>query len=541
MAHGTGYTRSADAPRTFAAWIHERGIAGGDKVALEICDERRTYHQLDQHSDRVGAGFAGLGLMPGEHVSLMMANSIENVESWFGLSKAGLVEVPIHTASRGTALEYIVHHADSRAIVIDEEFVPHLATIAGRLPNLQHVIINGNPSSPTSDVVSLPSRLTTHDLRSVISDGAPPRLDQSRRDTCVILHSSGTTGPPKGVVLSHEAVLHLTRHLVWLMDYTADDRLYTTFPLFHNNAKYTSVCAAMECGGSLVMERKFSASGFWDTCRTKGITAFNYMGALLMMMHKQPEQPDDADNPVRIAFGAPCPVEIWEPFEERFGVKLVEVYGMTEAPMACENRLDDRRIGSAGKESMTYEVMIGDENDDPVPVNEPGEILVRPKESWSLFTEYYHQPQATVEAWRNLWFHTGDRGRMDEDGFVFFIDRTKDCIRRRGENISSWEIESCINTHPEVLESAAYGVSSDLSESDVMVVVVLRPDSDLDGRALLDFCHGKIAHFAIPRYVRFMDELPKNHAERVQKFHLRDEGITTDTWDRDAHGYSLRR
>ena len=352
------------------------------------------------------------------------------------------------------------------------------------------------------------------------ADHAAPHLDQRPRDTCAVLHSSGTTGPPKGVVLSHEAVLHLTRHLVWLMDYTSDDRLFTTFPLFHNNAKYTSVTAAMECGGSMVMERKFSASGFWDTARARGITAFNYMGALLMMMFKQPERPDDADNPVRIAFGAPCPVEIWEPFEERFGVRLVEVFGMTEAPMACENRLDDRRIGSAGKESMTYEVRVVDEGDAPCAPDEPGEIVVRPKHPWALFTEYYKNPEATVEAWRNLWFHTGDRGRMDADGFVYFIDRMKDCIRRRGENISSWEIESCINTLADVVESAAYGVASDLSESDVMVAVVRRPDSDLDAAAVLDHCQGKIAHFAVPRYVRFMDALPRNHAERVQKTEL---------------------
>ena len=325
-----------------------------------------------------------------------------------------------------------------------------------------------------------------------------------------MLHSSGTTGPPKGVVLSHEAVLHLTRHLVWLMDYTADDRLFTTFPLFHNNAKYTSVTAAMECGGSLVMERKFSASGFWDTARAKGITAFNYMGALLMMMFKQPERPDDADNPIRIAFGAPCPVEIWEPFEERFGVRLVEVFGMTEAPMACENRLDDRRIGSAGKESMTYEVRDRRRRrprrarpTSPARSSSARSTRGRCSPSTTRTRRRPSRPGATCGS------TPATAGRMDADGFVYFIDRMKDCIRRRGENISSWEIESCINTHPDIVESAAYGVASELSESDVMVAVVRRPDSDLDAAAVLDHCQGRIAHFAVPRYVRFMDALPK--------------------------------
>jgi crotonobetaine/carnitine-CoA ligase len=336
-------------------------------------------------------------------------------------------------------------------------------------------------------------------------------------------------------------VLHLTRHIVWLMGYASDDRLYTAFPLFHNNAKYTSVCAALECGGSLVMSKRFPVSTFWEMAREKEVTAFNYMGALLMMLHKQPPRDDDADNPVRIAFGAPCPVEIWEEFERRFGVDLVEVYGMTEAPMGCENRLDDRKIGSAGRESVTYQVRIVDENDEPVPPETPGEIVIRPKHSWALFTEYYKRPEETVEAWRNLWFHTGDRARMDADGFLFFLDRMKDSIRRRGENISTWEIESTLNTHPALLESAAYGVPSELSESDVMVAVVLRPGESIEPEALLDFCQGRMTYFAIPRYVRFMEALPKNHAERIQKFELRDEGVTSDTWDREAHGYKVAR
>ena len=331
-------------------------------------------------------------------------------------------------------------------------------------------------------------------------DTAPPSLNLSRSQPVSILHTSGTTGPPKGVIISHEAALHATRHLAWLMDYGPDDRLYTAFPLFHNNAKYTTAMPAMEAGGSFVMDQRFSVSRFWDTCREHGITAINYMGALLMMLFKQDPQPDDADNPVRIAFGAPCPVEIWEPFEERFDMKLVEV-----------------------------------------PRGTPGQIVARPKFPDALFSGYYKRPDATVEAWRNLWFHSGDRGMMDEDGFVYFIDRMKDNIRRRGENISSWEVESVVNTHPEIVEGAAYGVASELSEQEVMVAVVRTEGSTLGPEELLDFCQGKMSHFAVPRYVRWMDALPKNHAQRVQKFALRDEGITDDTWDRESVGYVVRR
>ena len=540
MAKGASFTLRPDDPHTFPEWVRHRARIGGDKLALEVNGVPRTYAELDDRTDRYAAGFTSLGLEQGDHVALMMANSVENVEAWFGLQKAGIVEVPIHTASRGAALRYIVDHADAKALVIDEVFLPHLEPVIGELPKLRQLIVNRN--EPAEEPVELPGRLAFHELADLTHTGAPvPRPTVEKRDTAVVLHSSGTTGPPKGVVLSHQAVLHLTRHLVWLMDYTADDRLYTAFPLFHNNAKYTSVCAALEAGGTCFMDKRFPVKTFWEVARDRGFTAFNYMGALLMMLYKQPPGPADADNPIRIAFGAPCPVEIWEEFESRFGVQLVEVYGMTESPMGCENRLDDRKIGSAGRESMTYEVRIVDEDDEVVPPDTPGEIVIRPKIPGAIFSGYYGREADTVEAWRNLWFHTGDRATMDEDGFLFFLDRMKDCIRRRGENISSWEVESTINMHTSVLESAAFGVASDLSESDVMVAVVLQPGASLSPEELLDFCQTRMAHFAVPRYVRYMDSLPKNASQRVEKLKLRADGVTEDTWDREVAGYTVRR
>ena len=540
MASGAGYTLEPGAPRTIPAWIRHRCGIGGDRVALEIDGRTQTFTELDAITDRAAAGLAALGRAPGEHVAVMMQNSLENVATWLGIHKAGLVEVPVHTASRGGGLQYIVDHADVRSIVLDELYLPHLAAIASGLPKLEHVLVNRG--EPGDGSVALPSRLDVVELGEVLASEAPTPMPELRlSDRAMILHSSGTTGPPKGVELSHEACLNATRHLVWLMDYTERDTLYSAFPLFHNNAKFTTVMAGMEAGGGVVMDKRFSASTFWEMTRAKHITAFNYMGALLMMLYKQTERPDDADNPVRIAFGAPTPIEMWEAFERRFAMKLVQPYGMTEGPMMCENRLDDRKLGTSGKESMSYQVRIVDENDEPVPANVPGEIVVRPKRAFAFFSGYYKRPEDTVEAWRNLWFHTGDRGRMDEAGFVSFLDRIKDSIRRRGENISAWEVESAINTHPAVLEAAAYGVASELSEADVMIAVQLKPGASLDPVELLDFCTGKIPHFAVPRYVRVVDELPKNASDRVQKFKLREQGVTPDTWDRDSVGYKVRR
>lgn len=517
----------SNAPVTFPDWIRSVCLKLGDKVVLDISGEIRTAVELDYRTDCYAAGFTSLHLTPGDHVGVMMQNSIENIEVWFGIQKAGLVEVPIHTASRGGLLQYLLDHADVKALVVDESLLDRVLEILDSLPKLEHLIVN---SAAAPQVGS--GSIASHHLPELFQDSAPPQLQLSTLSTAVILHTSGTTGPPKGVVLSQGAVLHLTRHIVWLMDYVSSDRLYTTFPLFHNNAKYTSVTAALECGGSLVMDRKFSASGFWSTCREKEVTAFNYMGAMLMMLHKQELKEDDFLNPVRTAFGAPCPVHIWEDFENRFGLSLVEVYGMTESPMACETRLERRKIGTAGQESTAYQVMIADEDDKPVEPGVPGEILIRPKTPNAIFSSYYKRHEDTVEAWRNLWFHTGDQGSMDDEGFLTFIDRKKDCIRRRGENISSWEVESAVNSFSGVVESAAYGVASELSEAEVMVAVVPRNNDSFDCSELILHCRAEMSDHAVPRYIRVVDELPKNHAQRVEKYRLREEGLTPDAWDR---------
>jgi carnitine-CoA ligase len=343
------------------------------------------------------------------------------------------------------------------------------------------------------------------------------------------------------VVLNHEATLNLARHTVALMGYGAADVLYTAFPMFHINARYTSVMAAMECGGTLVMDQRFSVSRFWSICREKGVTAFNFQGALLLMLAKQPPRPDDADNPVRLGFGAPVPAEIYDEFTTRFGVRLAEVYGMTEVPNTIENRLDSFRVGAAGRESTNFAVRVVDEDDQFVPPGVAGEIVVRPKKPGIMIMEYYKMPEATVRAFRNLWFHTGDRGRFDEDGYLYFLDRMKDAIRRRGENISSWDVEKTVNAFPAVLEAAAYGVPSELSEEEVMLAVVRRPGYTVDIEALLEHCVDNLPHFAVPRYVRFLDALPKTPSQRIEKYRLRDEGVTEDTWDREDHDFVVRR
>jgi crotonobetaine/carnitine-CoA ligase len=387
-----------------------------------------------------------------------------------------------------------------------------------------------------------PARAAEHfAARGAAGRDEPPGVDVGVYDPAVVLFTSGTTGPSKGALRSHRANTVLSRTGIDLMDYGPGEVLFNAFPLFHANARYNSVLTAMIVDGTVVLHDRFSVGEFWDVCRREQVTAFNYMGAVLMMLHKQPPRPDDADNPVRRAFGAPAPVEIFHDFQARFGVQLVEVYGSTELGIATMNTVDEFRLGSCGRAAPACEIEIHDEHDETCPPGVAGEIVARSRLPSAIFDEYVGMPAATVTAFRNQWFHTGDRATMDADGYVYYLDRTKDCIRRRGENISSWEVERSIAAHADVAEVAVVGVPSDLTEEEVLAVVVPRAGAGLTPEQLLDHCQARLPHFAVPRYVRFVTELPKTPSQRTEKYKLREAGVTADTWDRVRAGYEVAR
>ena len=324
--------------------------------------------------------------------------------------------------------------------------------------------------------------------------------------------------------------------------YTDRDVLFTMFPLFHANAKYTTVVAALIAGARTVIHRRFSASRFWDICRREGVTAFNGQGEMLRILLKQPQREDDADNPVRVVFGAAAQSELVLEFEQRFGLSVLDVYGMTETGPITACTWDRRRPGSCGVPVPWYEVRLVDENDLDVPDDTTGEIVVRPKRPDVMMGGYWDNDAETLKSLRNLWFHTGDHARRDADGFYFFVTRATDSIRRRGENVSAWEVERVLADHPKILEAAVYGVPSELGGQEVMVAVVTRPEAEITPEELLGFCSGKMPHFAVPRFVRFVDELPKSHAQRILKQELKAEGVAAPgVWDRESAGYEVRR
>ena len=523
--------------QTFGKIVEHRALEKPNLRFIRFQNTDLTFGQFHSSGNRMAHVIETLGLSKGQTCAVMLPNSPEFLASWLGLARLGVIEVPINVAYRGDLLAYILNKAECKAIIISADWVQKLEDISEELTHLCHVIVVGNDYEP------LPCPYMCHSYENLMANASddPVEVDIQPSDPSLILFTSGTTGPSKGAILSHRANFALSLTCCDLMNYGPDDRFFTVFPLFHVNARYATILPALIAGSDVVMHERFSASKFWDICRAEQITTFTYMGSLLTMLMKQPEQPNDGDNPVRMIQGAPVPLEIYEEFEKRFNIKITEAYGSTEVGIAMVNRAETFRKGSCGKAVSVYEVEIHDENDQPCQIGEVGEIVVRPKEPGVLFSGYYAMPEATVETWNNLWFHTGDRGRMDEDGYFYFVDRKKDVIRRRGENISSYEIERVINTHPKVQECALVGVPSELSEEEVLAVVILKDGEELGQEELLDFCQPRMAHFAIPRYLRFVKVFPRTPSQRIEKYKLREEGITPDTWDRELVGYTVHR
>ncbi len=523
---------------TFGEIVAFRARENPDKRFVRFESEDLTYNQFHLGGNKAANALSSLDLSKGDTCAMMLPNCPDFLTTWLGLTRIGVMEVPINTGLRGDLLAFILNQAECKVIVIQSEWVDRIQGISDQLDCLKHVIVVGEDDSNV-----IIENISIHSNQRLIDNATDENIEIQikPKDHSLILFTSGTTGPSKGAILSHRANFALARSCCDLMNYTPIDRLFTMFPLYHVNARYATILAALLAGSDVVMHNRFSASKFWDICRREQITTFNYMGSLLTILMKQPVRPNDATHTVRQIQGAPCPAEIYESFQERFNVKITEAYGSTEIGLATVNRAESFRKGSCGKVLSIFEVQIHDENGKPCPPNTAGEMVVRPKEPSIMFSGYYGMPEATIKSWKNLWFHTGDRGQVDVDGYFYFVDRKKDVVRRRGENISSYEVENAINKHPFVQDSAIIGVPSELSEEEVLAVVKIRDGRELDAEELLDFCQERLPYFSVPRYVRFIHEFPRTPSQRIEKYKLREEGITNETWDREAAEYKVVR
>ncbi len=505
-------------------------------------EEPLSYKQVYERCLHLAGGLRELGVGRGDRVAFMLPNSMEIVLSWFGVNLLGAVEVPINIHYRGNWIVHEVNDCEARLAIVHEKYVERFMEVADELEHLTHLVVVGGDAP--REAMGKWSMHKWSELESAAALSEP--VETNYYDTSGILYTSGTTGPSKGVVLPYGVGGNFAQGVIEVARLTSDDVNYVVHPLFHGNAQFMQVLPSLLVGARVSMWPGFSASGWLDQVRACGATITNAIGVICSFVYSQPEREDDADNPLRAVVTQPIAADIAEDFERRFGVKCLEDYGTTEVGVVTYRRLDEPlRPGSSGRALDWCEVRVVDpETDEILPSGEVGEIVVRPKTGGIMMKEYNNAPEKTVEAWRNLWFHTGDAGRMDEDGYLYFADRTKDIIRRRGENISSFSVESAVASHPAVEECVAIAVPSEHgagAEDEVKVCVILREGEDLDPAELHEYCAGQMPYFAVPRYIEYISEIPKTANQKVKKNILRDRGLTPDTWDREAAGIRLQK
>jgi crotonobetaine/carnitine-CoA ligase len=487
-------------PETLNEALADAVASWPDKVFMRIDGRTVTFAEFDRDVGRLASGLRDAGLERGDRLVVFMRNSLACLHTWFAANRLGAIWAPINTEFRGLTLEHVCALADAKLFVVDADLRHALPQTGAR------VLIHGDGPDP---------------LAALYADEPVEPVDVTFADTSGLLFTSGTTGRSKACVLSHRYFLTQASILVRDFGLRHDDVLYCPFPLFHADATALTTVPALLLGATAAISRRFSASRFWDEVREHGATVFDFMGATLAILFKAPPRPDDADNPARLAWGVPVPDWV-EEFEARFGVQVVEVYGSVEASIPVTQDLRRPRVpGSCGRVTEGFEVRVHDDLDEPVPPDTPGELVVRPARASTILDGYFGMPDATAEVFRNLWFHSGDIGRIDEDGNVFFIGRRKDAIRRRGENISAFEVEEGILQHPDVLECAAIGVPSELTEEDVKVVLVPRPGSGLTAEAVVAHAEATLARFQVPRFVEFTDALPKTPTGKIAKHLLK--------------------
>jgi crotonobetaine/carnitine-CoA ligase len=517
-----------------------RAAATPDRPLLLFEDETWTCAQAAREAWRTANGLrAHCGVEPGDYVSVWVPTSPDVLRAWFGTNTAGAVYAPLNLSARGSYLEHTMKIAESKVLIAHRGLVDRLEGL--ELPQLETVVLVGGEAD-----VELPWRTIT--LEQLLDGASDERPTLSRPvepwDDLSLIYTSGTTGPSKGVRAAHAAFWNYAR--CFITPYVDEsDRYLQPLPMFYTAG--TGITYSMLlAGGSVAYPGGFSTKSFWDDVRRFESTITIVIHGMVSVMLDRPPSPDDADNPLRTVYMGPLlrPKE----FAERFGVSLYTAYGMSEVPVPIVSPLDpedERSCGRAADPSV-YELRLVDEHDIPVPVGTPGELVARHSLPWMINSGYKNMPEATANAWRNGWFHTGDQFVQDEAGNFFFIDRMKDVIRRRGENISSFEVEAEVLSHPLVKDAAAVAVQNpsvdeSVSDEEVKIVVVLEEGATLDPVELVEYLAKRMPRHWVPRFVEYVGELPRTESHKLKKAELREAGVTPETWDREQAGIVYRR
>jgi crotonobetaine/carnitine-CoA ligase len=523
--------------------LEHQAAEQGDSTFLqwETTDERVSFEETNRLVNRLAHGLADQGIEKGDHVLLMLPNSLEYLYLWFALSKIGAVEVPVNTDYKRQSLSHVANLTEAQFGVFHEDFVSRLESIDDDLKHLEEVAVMGNQeAAPVGTGIDF---LAYDDLDSATEENPDVHLEY--HDVTSIIMTSGTTGPSKAIQKTYAHQYFFSEECRNLVQLTEDDVYMTGNPLFHSNAQVLVVVPALIAGATVCLFESFSGSNWVDRLHETGATVCNFLGSMMDFVYQQPERDIDDQNDLRCLFAAPTATGIKEEFMERFGVEYItEVYGSTEISLPVLTPYGaDRPDGAAGLLlEEFYDVKLADpKTDQPVEQGKMGEFAARPKVPWITTNGYYGMPEKTVEASRNHWFHTEDGIRRDEDGWFYFVDRIGDTLRRRGENISSYEVEEPILSHEAVEEVAVVGVPApeEGGEEEVKAFVVFKDGESATPEELIQWSNERLPAFMIPRYLEFIDELPKTSNEKIKKKDLRGQGISKDTWDRENADFTL--
>ncbi len=518
-----------------ATLVRGKARKNGSRVAVRFDRRSISYADLDRESERIANGLGAAGIGPGDRVAAFLFNTPEFPLLWFALAKRRAVLVPLNTALKGEILRYELADSSPRALVIDGRLWSSYAPVrdAVHVGREWVALPAAEGEAPPSDVPRFSDLPTDRPAEAVPA----PRPS----DPAAILYTSGTTGPPKGAIVPHEKTLTTPREIGLRSRLTPGAVLFSALPLFHCNAQEMTLLTALLNDLPAAFDERFHASAYWETAARMGATHVSLLIAMVNVLFKQPPKGSDRTHAVRTALTAGATKAVWPEFERRFGVTIIELYGMTECGCTTlMNPPDAIRVGSVGTPLGFVEADVVDDDDRPVPAGVRGELVVRPRRPFTMFSEYLGKPEKTVESWRNLWFHTGDYVTRDADGYYYFVDRKKDVIRRRGENLAPYDVESVLNRHPAVFESVVVGVPSPLGEEDVKAFVQLKPGATASPRELFEFCAEHLPFFMVPQYLEFIDEIPKTANQKSQRFVLRQRTGGT-TYDRESFGIVLRR
>ncbi len=527
--------------RTLHGVLRRQATAIPDATYLWVDDAKISFAEVEARANAWAAALRELGVARGDSVAFLLRSGPEFVYATFGCLQLGAIWIPVNVDYRGAWLRATLEDAAARVLVVDAELCPRVSELGPGLP-FEHAIVLGSADRaplpwPTLSAVEIAKRTG--------KVGAPDDPGVGPGDIACVLWTSGTTGRSKGVMQSHNVWIRAALSGAQNSGIRDGDVLYGCLPMYNSAAWVAHVYRALVAGIPVGLDPAFSVQTFWDRVRHYGATQIFTLGTMHIYLWQAPERDDDARNPVRHAGCVPMPDPLIDPFKKRFGIETLDQgYGQSEV-LGMLHRYDTlpRKPGSLGQPLPGIEVTLLDDGDRPVAAGEVGEFCCRPTEPNTLFSGYWKNPEATVAAWRNLWYHTGDLGRRDEDGDWFFVDRKKDYIRHKGRNMSSFEVERAFTAHPAVSEAAAIGIPDPNlpSEAELMVFVKLKDGMQVEPADLARFVNHNAPYFFVPRYLEIVGELPHTPTGRVQKFALRERGVGPATWDRIAAGFEVTR